>query len=86
LDSSEFIKVKSILSTIKGFIQNKMIPDAFVIGEYYPEYYSMGAGWGNFLSYGVFDYPYKDIYYIEPSIYVYGMLGKPDLSLITESI
>lgn len=86
IDSSEFIKVKSILKSIKDFVQNKMIPDAFVIGKYYPEYYSMGAGWTNLLSYGVFDYGDKDIIYIEPSIYIYGVLDRPDLNLITESI
>ena len=86
LDSSEFIKVKSILESIRNFIQSKMIHDAFVIGDYYPEYYSMGVGWTNLLSYGVFDYPDKDTSYIEPSIYINGVLGKPNLNLITESI
>lgn len=86
IDSSEFIKVKSILKSIEDFVQNKMIPDVFIIGDYYSEYYSMGIGWTNLLSYGVFDYQDKYISYIEPSIYINGVLGKPNLNLITESI
>lgn len=86
LDSEQFIKVKSILRSIIEFVENKMIPDAYIIGKYYPEYYSMGVGWGNLMSYGVFDYPEKNIRYISPSIYIDGILSIPNLNLITESI
>ena len=63
-----------------------MINDAYIIGEYYPEYYFMGEGYKNLLSYGVFDYTDKEIKYIGPRVFYNEALGKPDLNKITESI
>lgn len=38
----------------------KMVPDVYAIGTYYPEYYHMGGGYGNLLSYGSFN-NYKNL-------------------------
>ncbi|MDD2480939.1 MAG: nickel-dependent hydrogenase large subunit [Lutispora sp.] len=69
-----------------NFVESVMINDAYIIGEYYPEYYFMGEGYKNLLSYGVFDYTDKEIKYIGPRVFYNEALGKPDLNKITESI
>lgn len=58
--ADKIIAIKSILESILRFIEEKMIPDVYTIGDYYPEYYHMGGGYGNLLSYGCFN-DYKDL-------------------------
>ncbi|MBN1374652.1 MAG: nickel-dependent hydrogenase large subunit, partial [Dehalococcoidia bacterium] len=43
------------LNTIREFIDNTYIPDLIMIGSAYPDYFKIGRGCGNLLSYGVFD-------------------------------
>ncbi|MCP4219007.1 MAG: nickel-dependent hydrogenase large subunit [bacterium] len=43
------------LTHIRRFINNMYLPDVLTIGEYYPEYLSVGAGCRRLLSYGAFD-------------------------------
>ncbi|MEQ8155981.1 MAG: nickel-dependent hydrogenase large subunit [Clostridiaceae bacterium] len=66
----KIISIKSILDSIGRFINEKMIPDVYKIADYYPEYYHMGGGYGNLLSYGCFD-NYKDLgtLYVNPLVY-----------------
>ncbi|KXL52443.1 periplasmic [NiFeSe] hydrogenase large subunit [Anaerotignum neopropionicum] len=66
----KIIALKSILDQIEQFINDKMIPDVFKIGEYYSEYYHIGRGYGNLLSYGCFN-NYKDLgtLYVDPLVY-----------------
>ena len=68
--TDKIIKIKSILSSIKKFVEDKMIPDAYILGEYYEEYYRNGRGYGNLLSYGCFN-NYMDLgtLYVDPLIY-----------------
>ena len=63
----KIISLKSILSNIDSFINQKMIPDVFEIAKYYSEYYHIGGGYGNLLSYGCFN-DYKDLgtLYVDP--------------------
>ncbi|MCQ1529603.1 nickel-dependent hydrogenase large subunit [Lutispora saccharofermentans] len=86
MEADKYIKVKSILDKIIAFVEIVMIYDANIIGEYYPEYYFMGEGYGNLLSYGVFDYQDKEIRYISPRVFYDGIYEKADLSKVTESI
>lgn len=67
--TDKIIKLKSILSSIKEFIDNTMIPDVYTLAEFYPDCFEMGEGYGNFLSYGCFD-SYKDLgsLYIKPTV------------------
>lgn len=64
------IAIKSILFGIEQFITEKMLPDVYEIGTYYPEYYHFGGGYQNLLSYGCF-YGYKELgtLYLNPSVY-----------------
>lgn len=66
----KIIGLTSILDKIEQFINEKMIPDVFEIGNYYSEYYHIGRGYGNLLSYGCFD-NYKELgtLYVDPLVY-----------------
>lgn len=46
---------RALLTELRGFIDNVMIPDTAALAATFPEYYRLGAGWRNLLSYGVFD-------------------------------
>lgn len=87
IDISKLVKLKSILGGIRQFVENAMIEDCNIIGQYYPEYYNMGVGNKNLMTYGVFDYPeYKEIYYTGAGIYVSGRQEAFDPMLISEDI
>ena len=68
--TSIIISIESILDNIEGFINEKMIPDVYEIGNYYSEYYHIGRGYGNLLSFGCFN-NYKDLgtLYVDPLVY-----------------
>ncbi len=85
--TDKIIKIKSILHTIRQFIINKMIPDAYIIAHYYSDYYSIGRGYGNLLSYGCFD-RYKELgtLYVNPLEYLDGKISTFDSEGITEEI
>ena len=85
--ADKIIKMKSLLAGIGDFINSKMIPDVCSIARYYSDYYKMGGGYGNFLSYGVFN-GYKDLgtLYVDPLTFTDGKLSAFDQSNITENI
>lgn len=66
----KIISMKSILYNIEQFINEIMIPDVYTIADYYNEYYHIGGGHQNLLSYGCFN-NYKDLgtLYVEPLVY-----------------
>jgi hydrogenase large subunit len=43
------------LQELRNFIDNVYIPDVLMVARAYPDYFEIGAGCGNFLSFGVFD-------------------------------
>ena len=43
------------LNELRDFINNVYIPDVLSVAEAYPDYFEIGAGCGNLLSYGSFD-------------------------------
>lgn len=87
LDASRYIQLKAVVSEIKDFIVNKMVPDVYMIGEYYKEYYNMGAGHKNLMSYGVFDhYKEKELTYVKPAISFNGKTETFEEIKITENI
>jgi hydrogenase large subunit len=81
----KIIAIKSILNRITLFINDKMIPDVYKISEYYPEYYHIGKGYGNLLSYGCFD-NYKELgtLYVKPLVYSDNSITAFDPSLILQ--
>lgn len=46
---------RKYLVSITGFVQNMYIKDVEKLAQYYPDYFHVGAGPGNFIAYGVFD-------------------------------
>ncbi len=86
IDASEFNRINSILKKIKSFVVNKMIPDVYIIAKYYSDYYQIGGGYKNLMSYGVFDYPERDIFYVAPGVYIDGKNEAFNENNITENI
>lgn len=65
--AEKVVHLDSILQKISAFIDEKMIPDVYDIARYYPEYFQLGIGYGNLLSYGSFN-NYKELgtLYVDP--------------------
>ncbi|MDD4752853.1 MAG: nickel-dependent hydrogenase large subunit [Desulfitobacteriaceae bacterium] len=51
----KIIKFTSLLKQIRNFVDGCMIPDATAIGQFYSDYFGIGKGYGNLLTYGAFD-------------------------------
>ena len=85
--TDKIIKMKSILHKIHQFIYDTMIPDAYTIAQYYSDYYNIGRGYGNLLSYGCFD-GYKELgtLYVNPLVYLDGKTSVFNSSEIIEEI
>lgn len=79
--TDKIIKIKSILHSIYQFINDRMLPDVYIISKYYKEYFTIGRGYGNLLSFGCFD-SYKSLgtLYVNPLVYTDGRIStfKPD--------
>ncbi|UOE57650.1 nickel-dependent hydrogenase large subunit [Bacillus sp. CMF12] len=85
--AEKIVHLDSILQKIAKFIDEKMIPDVFEISRYYPEYYRLGGGYGNLLTYGAFNH-YKDIktLYVDPLVYTDNGIQSFDETKIQEKI
>ncbi len=85
ISADKIISIKSILYGIGQFVVEKMVPDVYTIGTYYPEYYHMGGGYGNLLSYGCFN-NYEDLgtLYVDPLAFSKDSISPFDPALITQ--
>ncbi len=87
IDASKLLTLKAMLKFIMDFVETVMIPDAYILGQYYPEYYQMGVGHKNLMTYGVYDYPEaKSIYYTRPGVYANGVISRLDVAAISEDV
>lgn len=87
MDADKWIRLVSSLAFIKDFVENKLIPDAYIISEYYSDYFENGAGYKNLLSYGLFDsYLEKDLFYVSPKTMINGVIAELDSEKITENV
>lgn len=79
--SEKVVLIDSLLQKIVEFIDEKMIPDVYDIAHYYPEYFKLGGGYGNLLSYGSF-HNYKELgtLYTNPLV-----LSKKGLEVFNEN-
>lgn len=85
--TDKLLRLKAIFSKVSEFVENCMLPDALLIARYYSEYYKLGAGYGNLLSYGCFnDYKMLGNLYVEPLVSVNGSIDGFHSERITESI
>lgn len=87
MDSAKLIKLKSILSSIKDFVKNRLKPDVLTIAEYYPDYFQNGIGYKNLLTYGLFNsYEDKSLVFVEPQTMINGEHLQFNADNITENI
>lgn len=85
--AEKVVHLDSILGKIALFIDEKMIPDVYDIARFYPEYFRLGGGYGNLLTYGAF-YNYKEIgtLYVDPLVSTLGSVEAFDENKIKEKI
>lgn len=87
LDASKLTQLQYLISETKAFIANKMLEDVYTIAEYYKDYFAMGRGYGNLMSYGVYDtYKEKELSYVKPSVMLNGQIKAFEPLKITENI
>jgi hydrogenase large subunit len=53
----QLMAYRALLGKIRAWVDKYMVADILTIADYYQEYYKIGAGYGNFLSYGMFPQP-----------------------------
>ncbi|WP_308282438.1 nickel-dependent hydrogenase large subunit [Clostridium estertheticum] len=86
MDTSKIMRLKSILHSISEFMCKNMVEDISIIAHYYPEYFKIGGGTKNLLTYGLFhDLPNKEMQYVLPSSYIDGEAATLNPKAITES-
>ena len=86
MDASKIIRLKSILQSISEFTCGNMVDDINIIADYYPEYFKIGGGPRNLLTYGLFhDLPNKEMQYVQPLSYIDGEVAPLNSKAITES-
>jgi hydrogenase large subunit len=86
MDASKIIRMKSILQSISEFMGKNMVEDINIIARYYPEYFKIGGGTKNLLTYGLFhDLPNSEMQYVKPSTYIEGQTANLNVKAITES-
>jgi Ni,Fe-hydrogenase I large subunit len=86
LTLDRIIAFKSRLSEIRSFIDSTYIPDVLAIASLYPDYFKIGSGVGNFLSYGGFPVDEQGSNYITSGAYIDGNLRDFDSGKIAEYI
>jgi hydrogenase large subunit len=80
------------LNKIRDFIDTVYLPDVIAVAKKYPDHFSLGAGPGNYLSYGIYDLETKNPDYTKRKRFVPAgaveqmKLKELDASKITESI
>ncbi|AYA76930.1 Ni/Fe hydrogenase [Bacillus sp. Y1] len=67
--AEKVVHIDSILGKITRFIDEKMIPDVYDIAHFYADYFRIGGGYGNLLTYGAFNH-YKELgtLYVDPLV------------------
>lgn len=85
--AEKVVHIDSILGEIIKFIDEKMIPDVYDIAHFYADYFRMGGGYGNLLTYGAFNH-YKELgtLYVNPLVSTMESVEVFDESKIQEKI
>jgi len=53
--ADKIVAYLSYIKELQAFVDNKYIPDVIAVAQAFPQYFGIGKGCGNFLSYGVFE-------------------------------
>ncbi|USK57390.1 nickel-dependent hydrogenase large subunit [Cytobacillus solani] len=85
--AEKVVHIDSILVKIARFIDEKMIPDVYDIARFYTDYFRIGGGYGNLLTYGAFKH-YKELgtLYVDPLVSTMQSVEAFDESKIQEKI
>lgn len=87
LDATKIIELRSLLDSIKAFVNNVMLEDLNQISKYYPEDFKNGKSYGNFLSYGAFDSSLNEPEaYVRSGVLINNVRENLDISKINEDI
>ncbi|MBF0452009.1 MAG: nickel-dependent hydrogenase large subunit [Candidatus Magnetomorum sp.] len=54
ITAQKIVSLQAILTSLQDFINTAYVPDVLEVAKAFPEYFTMGKGYGNFLAYGVF--------------------------------
>ena len=78
---------RSLLTDLRGFINNTYLPDAATLAGLFPSYYQLGRGYGNLLAFGVFDLNASGTSkLLGPGRYTDGAAGVVDPAQIAEQV
>lgn len=86
IDSMKIIKLKSLLASIKDFVNDKMLKDTYIIADYYSDYFNNGSGYKNLMTYGLFDYQDTAVSYVKPGVLINGNRYPFNPDKITEDV
>lgn len=86
--ASQITNARASITKLQTFIDNCYIPDVIAVARAFPQYFKIGAGPGNFLSYGVFHEDNYGTIKLFPSgaIINRGAVQDVDLSKISEDV
>ncbi|NPV90083.1 MAG: hypothetical protein HPY50_04815 [Firmicutes bacterium] len=76
-------KLASLLARVRSFMEERMLPDTSLLAAAYPDYFRIGAGPGNYLSYGGFPDP-GGVPAFTPGVVRAGIGEEVDINGITE--
>lgn len=85
--AEKVVELDNILQIIMQFIDEKMLPDVYDLAHYYSDYFQLGKGYDNLLTYGSFNH-YKELgtLYVDPLVATSGSIEKFEEKNIQEKI
>ncbi|WP_125152038.1 nickel-dependent hydrogenase large subunit [Clostridium rectalis] len=86
ITAQEIVQIKALVTEIRDFITNKMLDDVNTISKYYNDYFNIGVGSKNLMTYGVFDNLEKNTHYVSPAVIINGKREELDTDSINENI
>jgi Ni,Fe-hydrogenase I large subunit len=76
----------SRLKRVQSFIESVYLPDLTEAAAEFPQYFEIGAGYGNFLCYGVFEMDDAGNKFLRPGVVLDGKTETLDIKQITEEV
>lgn len=87
INASSIENAKALLKRINTFISDNMVHDIYTISKYYSDYFNIGAGCQNLMSYGLFkSFQNNDIFYLNPLVQIGEKIKPLNPKNITENI
>lgn len=85
--SKKIAACKSMIKELKFFVDNMYLQDIFAVAQAFPEYFNIGKGYGNYLSYGVFPEASRNSQQLfSQGVIIEGDIKKFNVSRITEDV